>query len=388
MLRFIPLILKNSFRNRRRSILTVLSMGASLCLLGILFALYQVLFLGQPSPTQALRLITRHRVSLAQVLPAAYEDKIRKLPGVKEVTSWTWYGGTYKDSRDPKNFFPRFAVEPDKYFAVRPDVQMAEGTRQAFLKQRSGAIATNKLAKKLGWNVGDRVSLIGDIYPTTLELTLVGFYDDPEGADQLLFNREYLREALPTGSKFRDTSGTYYTLGESVEAMPRVSRAIDEMFDNAPQPTKTESEKQFQLGFVSFLGNLKLFLVAICAAVTFTILLVSGNTMAMSVRERVREVGILKTLGFTSGEVLGIILGEATIISLIGGVVGLIAASLMVILVRKADVQFADINRISVTPEIWGLSIVVALVIGLVSAFIPAQGASRTSILDALRSSG
>ena len=388
MVRFIPLILKNSFRNRRRSILTVLSMGASLCLLGILFALYQVLFLGQPSPTQALRLITRHRVSLAQVLPAAYEDKIRKLPGVKEVTSWTWYGGTYKDSRDPKNFFPRFAVEPDKYFAVRPDVQMAEETRQAFLKQRSGAIATNKLAKKLGWNVGDRVSLIGDIYPVTLELTLVGFYDDPEGADQLLFNREYLREALPTGSKFRDTSGTYYTLGESVDAMPRVSRAIDEMFDNAPQPTKTESEKQFQLSFVSFLGNLKLFLAAICAAVTFTILLVSGNTMAMSVRERVREVGILKTLGFTSGEVLGIILGEATIISLIGGVVGLIAASFMVILVRKADVQFADINRISVTPEIWGLSIVVALVIGLVSAFIPAHGASRTSILDALRSSG
>ena len=388
MLRFIPLILKNSFRNRRRSILTVLSMGASLCLLGILFALYQVLFLGQPSPTQALRLITRHRVSLAQVLPAAYEDKIRKLPGVKEVTSWTWYGGTYKDSRDPKNFFPRFAVEPDKYFAVRPDIQMSEESRQAFLKQRSGAIATNKLAMKLGWNVGDRVSLIGDIYPVTLELTLVGFYDDPEGADQLLFNREYLREALPTGSKFRDTSGTYYTLGESVDAMPRVSRAIDEMFDNAPQPTKTESEKQFQLGFVSFLGNLKLFLAAICAAVTFTILLVSGNTMAMSVRERVREVGILKTLGFTSGEVLGIILGEATIISLIGGVVGLIAASFMVILVRKADVQFADINRISVTPEIWGLSIVVALVIGLVSAFIPAQGASRTSILDALRSSG
>ena len=388
MLRFIPLILKNSFRNRRRSILTVLSMGASLCLLGILFALYQVLFLGQPSPTQALRLITRHRVSLAQVLPAAYEDKIRKLPGVKEVTSWTWYGGTYKDSRDPKNFFPRFAVEPDKYFAVRPDIQMSEESRQAFLKQRSGAIATNKLANKLGWNVGDRVSLIGDIYPVTLELTLVGFYDDPEGADQLLFNREYLREALPTGSKFRDTSGTYYTLGESADAMPRVSRAIDEMFDNAPQPTKTESEKQFQLGFLSFLGNLKLFLAVICAAVTFTILLVSGNTMAMSVRERVREVGILKTLGFTSGEVLGIILGEATIISLIGGVVGLIAASFMVILVRKADVQFADINRISVTPEIWGLSIVVALVIGLVSAFIPAQGASRTSILDALRSSG
>ena len=388
MLRFIPLILKNSFRNRRRSILTVLSMGASLCLLGILFALYRVLFLAEPTASQALRLITRHRVSLTNFLPASYEAKIRALPGVKDVTSWSWFGGTYKDARDPNNFFARFAVEPDRYFNVRPDLVLPEEQKQAFLKQRSGGLATNKLASKLGWKLGDRVTLVGDIFPVTLEFTLVGLYDDPEGSDQLLFNREYLKEALPVGNKFRDSSGTYYILGESPEAVPRIAQAVDQMFDNSPQPTKTESEKQFQLGFVSFLGNLKLFLAAICAAVTFTILLVSGNTMAMSVRERVREVGVLKTLGFTSGEVLGIILGEATIISLIGGVVGLVLATLMVGLVRKADIQFASVNLIAVTPAIWGLSILVALSIGLVSAFIPAQGASRTSILDALRSSG
>jgi putative ABC transport system permease protein len=388
MLRFIPLILKNSFRNRRRSILTVLSMGASLCLLGILFSLYQALFLGQPSPTQALRLITRHRVSLTNFLPASYEAKIRALPGVKDLTSWSWFGGVYKDNRDPNNFFARFAVEPDHYFGVRPDIKIDDSVRQAFLKERTGAIATNKLATKLGWKVGDRITLIGDIFPVTLEFKLVGLFDDSEGGDVFLFNREYLTEALPAGSKFRDAAGTYYILGDSVDSMPKIARAIDDMFDNAPQPTKTESEKQFQLSFVSFLGNLKLFLAAICAAVTFTILLVSGNTMAMSVRERVREVGILKTLGFTSGEVLGIILGEASIISLIGGFFGLVFATVLVGIVRKADIQFANINAMTVSPQIWVLCLAVALLIGLVSAFVPAQGASRTSILDALRSSG
>jgi putative ABC transport system permease protein len=388
MLRFIPLILKNSFRNRRRSILTVLSMGASLCLLGILFSLYQALFLGEPSPTQALRLITRHRVSLTNFLPSAYEAKIRAVPGVKDVTSWSWFGGVYKDARDPNNFFARFAVEPEHYFGVRPDVKIDDSVKQTFLKERSAAITTQKLATKLGWKVGDRVTLVGDIFPVTLEFKLAGFFDDPEGNDSLLFNNEYLRQALPESSKARDAVGTFYLLGESVAVMPQITRTIDEMFANAPQPTKTESEKQFQLSFVSFLGNLKLFLAAICAAVTFTILLVSGNTMAMSVRERVREVGILKTLGFTSGEVLGIILGEASIISLVGGFFGLIFATLMVNGIRHADIQFANINGMTVSIQIWGICMAVALFIGLVSAFVPAQGASRTSILDALRSSG
>ena len=388
MLRFIPLILKNSFRNRRRSILTVLSMGASLCLLGLLFSLYQSLFLAEPSQAQALRLITRHRVSLTNFLPASYEAKIRAVPGVKDVTSWTWFGGVYKDSRDPNNFSARFAVEPDHYFGVRPDVKLDDGVREAFLKERSGAITTAKLANKLKWKVGDRITLLGDIFPVTLELKLVGLFEDPEGGDSFLFNREYLREALPAGSKFRDVAGTFYILGDSVDSMPKITKAVDEMFDNAPQPTKTESEKQFQLAFASFLGNLKLFLAAICAAVTFTILLVSGNTMAMSVRERIREVGILKTLGFTSGEVLGIILGEASIISIVGGVVGLGLATLLVSGLKQAPMQFANLSQMSISPGIWGLCMGVALLIGLVSAFIPAQGASRTSILDALRSSG
>lgn len=388
MLRVIPLILKNSFRNRRRSILTILSMGASLCLLGILFSLYTVLFLGEPTPAQALRLITRHRVSLTNFLPISYEAKIRAIPGVRDVTAWTWFGGTYKDNRDPSNFFARFAVEPEHYLNVRPDLPIPEDAKQAFLKERTGAITTNKLARKLGWKAGDRITLVGDIFPVTLELKILGLFDDPEGMDAVLFNHEYLKEAMPATSKIRDIAGTYYILGESAEVMPRISRAVDEMFDNAPQPTKTESEKQFQLSFASFLGNLKLFLAAICAAVTFTILLVSGNTMAMSVRERVKEVGILKTLGFTSGEILGIILGEATIISLFGGFVGLLLASFLVNGVRRADINFANISQMSVSPVIWGICLAVALLIGLVSAFFPAHGASRTSILDALRSSG
>ena len=385
MLRFIPLIFKNSFRNRRRSLLTVASMGASLCLLGVLFSLYQTLFLAEPSQSQALRLITRHRVSLTNFLPVSYEAKIRAIPNVREVTSWTWFGGTYKDSRDSNNFFARFAVEPDHYLGVRPDINLSEDARKAFLTQRTAAIATNKLAKKLKWKIGNRIQLTGDIFPVKMELLLVGLFDDPEGGDVFLFNKEYLREALPEGSSFRDQAGTYYILGTTAEAMPGIARTVDQMFDNSPQPTKTESEKQFQLSFASFLGNLKLFLAAICGAVTFTILLVSGNTMAMSVRERVREVGILKTLGFTSGEILGIILGEATIISFAGGVLGLLLASILVAGIRSADVQFANISQMSISPGIWGVCLGVAMVIGVFSAFVPAQGASRTTILNALR---
>ena len=388
MLRFVPLIFKNSFRNRRRSLLTVASMGASLCLLGILFSLYQTLFLAEPSQSQALRLIARHRVSLTNFLPGSYEAKIRAIPGVREVSSWTWFGGVYKDSRDPNNFFARFAVEPDHYLGVRPDIKLSDDVRKAFLTQRTAAITTIRLAQKLGWNVGTRVALAGDIFPVKLELVIVGIFEDPEGGDIFLFNKEYLSEALPPGSRFRDIAGTYYILGESADVMPRIARTVDEMFDNSPQPTKTESEKQFQLSFIGFLGNLKLFLAAICGAVTFTILLVSGNTMAMSVRERVREVGILKTLGFTSAEILGIILGEATVISFIGGIVGLLLASLLVAGIRRSPVQFANITQMAVSPPIWAMCLGVALFIGLFSAFIPAQGASRTSILDALRTNG
>ena len=281
-------------RNRRRSILTVASVAVSLCLLGILLAMYHALFYPEESsPWQALRLVVHHRVSLAQALPASYADKIRQVEGVQGITVWQWFGGTYKDARDPNNFFARLGVDPHDFFDVRRDIQMPDDQRQAFMHQQTACIASKPLVDKMKWNLGERITVTGDIYPVTLEMTLVGIFTDPDRGEVLHYNNRYLQESLsPTGGQ-RDTAGAFLILADAPEHVPRIGRAIDGMFDNSPAPTKTESEKDFALSFLAFLGNLKLFLAAFSGAVVFTILLVSANTVAMTVREHIRETAIL-----------------------------------------------------------------------------------------------
>lgn len=385
MLRYLPLVFKNSVRNRRRSLLTISSLGASMCLLGVLFALYRGLFLSDTPPSQALRLVTHHRVSMTQPLPVSYEQRIRQVPGVRDAMVWQWFGGTYKDARDPNNFFARFAVEPDRFWSIRSEYTAPDDQKRAFETQRTGAVASRSLATKFKWNIGDRITLVGDIFPVTLELTLVGIFDDPENEESLYFNRTYLREALGPNQN-QDMVGAFQVQADSPAAASLVAQRIDQMFDNSPQPTLTESERAFALSFVSFLGNVKMFLLAICGAVTFTILLVSANTMAMSVRERVSEVGILKTLGFPNGAILGIILGEAGVIAVAGGAAGVILAAGMTAIIRQGPAYIMAIKTLSITPSVALFCLGFALFIGLISAIVPAMGASRTSILDAMRS--
>ena len=175
---------------------------------------------------------------------------------------------------------------------------------------------------------------------------------------------------------------------DSPDDAGRISQEVDETFRNAPDQTRTESEKAFQLGFISMMGNVKMFLLSICAAVTFTIILVSANTMAMSVRERIREVGVLKTLGFTQGEILGIVLGEAAFLSFIGGVLGYTLAMLLTVVIRQAPAFFSELKTLTIVPPVAAMLIVIAVLIGLVSSIVPAWNASRTNIIDSLRYSG
>lgn len=387
MFRFFSFAFKNSLRNRRRSILTISSIAVSLCLLGVLVAMYHALFYGQETPGQALRLVVRHRVSLAQPIPVAYEAKIRNVPGVKEVSVWNWFGGTYKDNRDPKNFFARLGVEPKAFMKIRTQMEMPEDQRRAFIEDRTGCVVSRDLAKKLGFKLGDRVTLLGDIYPVNLELKVVGIFDDPDALDTLFFNYDYLRDALPLGR--RNFISVVAVLADSPDDVPRIAQKVDNMFKDSSYPTKSESEQQFALSFVSFLGNIKLFLLSICAAVTFTILLVSGNTMAMSVRERIKEVGVLKTLGFNNDTILGIIIGEAVSIALIGGILGLLLASLLTVVVGQAAAVFMpQLHNLSIEPITALICLGVAVFIGIVSSFIPAWNAARTNILDSLRYAG
>ena len=388
MFRYLSLAFRNSVRNRRRSILTISSIAVSLCLLGVLLAIYHAMFNGQATPGQALRLVVRHRVSLGQPIPTSYKDKIRKVPGVREVSSWDWFGGTFKDGRDQKNFFARFAVEPKAFMTIRTQMEMPEEQRHAFLTEQTACIVSKDLADSLKLKLGQRVTLTGDIYPVTLQLIVRGIFEDPDSAGTMYFNLAYLREALPVGPR-RNFDSVIALLADSPDSVPKIAKTIDDMYANAPYPTKTESEQQFALSFLSFLGNIKLYLMSVCAAVTFTILLVSGNTMAMSVRERIKEVGILKTLGFTNDAILGMILAESVTIALLGGIVGLFIASFLVVGVGKAGQSFVgQLHNLSLGASTIFLSLGVALLIGFVSSFIPAWNASHTNILDSLRSSG
>jgi putative ABC transport system permease protein len=388
MFRYLSLMFKNSLRNRRRSALTMLSIGMSLCLLGVLGALYRGMFLAPPTPGQELRLVVHHKVSITQPIPASYADKIRQIPGVREAMIWQWFGGTYKDARDQKNFFARFAVEPDRFFRVRPELGLPDDQQKAFQHLRTGAIASSDLAERMHWKLGEKIFLTGDIFPVNPELTLVGIFNDPNTSETLFFSQIYLREMLGAGNARQDMVGMFQVQVERADQVAFVAKTVDDMNANSPAPTKSESEQAFALQFVSFLGNVKAFLMSICAAITFTVLLVSANTMAMSVRERIREVGILKTLGYTPGTILFLILGEAGVLSLLGGVVGLLLAIGLTGVLRNGPSFIQAMKTLTITPDVGAILLFVAVAIGVASSFIPAYNASRTPILDSLRNSG
>lgn len=388
MLRLLPLILKNSLRSKRRSILTILSVTMSFTLLGVLFAMYNALYFSDPTPSQALRLITRNRISLTVIMPASYKQKIKAIPGVRDLYISQWYGGQYKDQNaDRRNNFARFAVEPEDFFKVQTDLVLPEDQRKVFLQERTACLIGRTLANKLDLKVGDRITLKGDIFPGNMELNLRGIYDDPINDEVLYFNIEYLYQSLAAGR--RDFAGTFNILAKSKEDVSSISRDVDEMFKNAPVQTRTETEAAFALSFVSFLGNVKVFLLAICAAVTFTILLVSANTMAMAVRERVREVGVMKTLGFTNGGILFIILGEAVVLSLVGAALGCVVASVLAVgVAANAGSFIAQFKNLTLTPPTIAFILAFSVVVALISSFAPALTAARTNILDTLKYTG
>jgi putative ABC transport system permease protein len=379
------LILRNVLRNRRRSLLTLASTAISLALLSLLVAMYQGFFFDeQQTPNDARRLICRHRVSLTNPLPASYQARIGSIPGVERVSAWSWFGGKYIDER---HFFGRFAVDPDIIFLIRKDWSMPTDQLATFIHQRTACAIGRKIADQYAIKIGDRVNITGDIYPVNLELTCVGIFDHGPNGECLIFHRDYLRELMnqaSPGAETTDTVGTYAMLADTPDNVPRVARAVDTMFENSPYPTLTESEKEFGRSFLAFLGNIKLFLAAICGAVTFTILLVSANTVAMAVRERTREVAILRTLGYAPAEILQLVLGESVVISLVGGLIGLAIGTLL-------GKGIAQTGAFGFTGVKWQAAVIVlgmAVLIGLLAALVPAMIASRKNVVESLRFTG
>jgi putative ABC transport system permease protein len=374
-------VIRNAFRNKRRSLLTMISISFSLLLLTLMICIWRSFYVDQVAPEAARRLIIRDRVSLAFFLPAFYREKIRAVPGVNAVAPLTWFGGRYIDDR-PQHFFAQMATDPEEYLKVASDKIISPDEVKAWQHDRAGAIVDVTLANKYGWKLGDRVTLQANIFPTNLDLTIRGIYhrDPPQNA--LYFDAKYLEEAVPW---FKGQAGWYAAQIDAADHVAEASRTIDEMFHNAPLQTKTESEKAFQLGFVASLGNVKAFILSICGAVVFAIMLVSANTMAMSVRSRTREVAVLKTLGFTRRGVLSIFVSEAVALAFAGGLIGVgIAIPLISVLTHRFLGVGIPLNM-RVNAVTAALALGVAVLLGLASGYFPAYRASRMNIVDALR---
>jgi len=375
-------VAKSAFRNKRRSLLTVASIAFSLLLLCIMLCVWRNFYIDKGAPDSALRIMTRHKVSLANFIPIYYRDKIRAVPGVVHVVPMTWFGGKYKDDK-PENFFAQFATDPDEYFDVAADKVMPADQLAAWKHDRAGCVVDVELARKHNWKIGDHIILQGSIFPATLDLNLRGIYaiDPPNSA--LYFHTKYLEESV---SWFKDTAGFYFTRVDTAENMPRAAHAIDDMFHGTPVPTKSESEQAFKLDFINTLGSVKVFILSICGAVVFTTLLVCANTMAMSIRERTREVAVLRTLGFTRENILKLLLSESIAISLMGGLVGVLLGTLVVKAMSRPGIGLPVSMHMTAATAL--VVMLVAAVVGLISGLIPSYRASNLGIVDALRHIG
>jgi len=375
---------KNAFRNKRRSILTLLSISFSLLLLTVMMTIWHAFYNSEASAESAERLIVRHKVSLAQFMPIAYRERIRAIPNVKQVVNETWFGGQYKDDK-PENFFAQFGTDPQELFKVYTDFHIPADQLEAWQKDRAGCVVDAELAKKHGWKIGDRLIIKGTIFPLDLDLTIRGIYTADQPTESLYFNNTYIDEGWPRVKGF---VGFFGVLADSPEAVPRVAKDIDAAFRNTDRPTKSESEKAFNLDWIAMLGNVKAFILSICAAVVFATLLVSANTMAMSIRERTREVALLKTLGFTRRAVLTLFMSEAVTLAAVGGLLGAIGATGLIYVLAHSPQMGLFLTGVKPNITTILIAVFVGATVGLISSFVPAYNASRGNIVEGLRHIG
>lgn len=384
-MKYLHLVWASLFRRKTRTVLTLFSIVVAFILFGLLNALV-IAFNRGVELAGADRLITQGKYSLTQILPISYYPQIQQIPGVSLVTHAQWFGGVYQE---PKHFFAQFAVEPASYLDMYPEFLIPAEQREAFIRTRTGAIAGKSLAARFGWKIGDRIPIEATIWPkadgsNTWEFELVGLFEgkDPAAKSQeglLLFQWEYFDEARQFG---RGTSGIYIVRVADADRSASIAAEIDRRFANSQTETKTGSEKAFNQNFIKQIGDIGFIVQSILGAVFFTILLVTGNAMAQSVRERIPEIAILKTLGFTDAKALAIVFAEAMLLSLLGGLVGLLLVSAIVPGMAKGLENY--LPGLGVDGSTWGIGAALAIGLGIVTGLLPALRARRLRIVDAL----
>ena len=384
-MRFVPLLLAGLFRKKTRTVLTLLSVMVAFMLFGLLQAVTTAFESGADS-ADAKRLLTTARYSIIELLPLSYLRRIEVVPGVVGAAHAEWFGAKYQNE---SNAFPVFAVDPARYLDMYPEFTVAPAEREAFVKTRTGAIAGRRLVERFGWKVGQKLPIASEIHPRaggdmSWEFDLVGVIDAEDPAvqgntDMVLINVAHFDEARQNA---RGRTGWYIIrIADSGQAK-EIAAGIDRLFANSPDETKTQPEKEFAIGFAKQIGDIGALISRILAAVFFTILILTGNTMAQSIRERIPELAILKTLGFSDTRVTVLVLAEAALLLLIGGAVGMAAAvGMLPFLNGSTGGRFPPLY---VETGTWIGAVAVAVALALMVGLPPAWRARRLRIVDAL----
>ena len=381
-MKFLPLVWKNIWRRKIRTIFTLLSIFIAFLLFGLLMTVRTAFTFGVDI-AGADRLVLIHKVSLIMPLPVSYLPKLQTVPGVELATHNTWFGAYYQD---PANFFANIVVDPVPFMNVYPEYKLPEDQMKAWLDDRQGAIIGKDLASRFNWKLGDRVPLTATIWQPksggqTWEFNIRGIYDGGDGVDktQLFFRYDYLDENRTGG---QGLVGWYIVKIDDASKAVSMSKTFDEMFANSSAETKTTTEKGFIEGFAKQMGDIGAIMVAILTAVLFTMLLIAASTMAQSVRERTNELAVLKTVGFSGGTILLLVLAESLFIVLAGGVIGLALAWLFV---QGGDPTGGMLPIFVLPTRHLVVGVALMILMGLLAGALPAVAAMRLRIVDALR---
>jgi putative ABC transport system permease protein len=384
-MKYLPLVLRNLLRRKVRTVFTVLSIFIAFVLFGVLMAIRAAFTVGV-DVAGADRLMTIHKVSLIQLLPGSYLDRIRSVEGVTDVTHANWFGAYYQE---PSNFMANMAVDPESWLRMYPEFAVPDDQKKKWFEDRTGAIVGVDTARKFKWKVGDRVPLISPIYRkpdgSPWEFTIDGLYDSQiKGTDktQFFFHYEFINETFRNLPRVANQVGWYVVRVKDPAVSDQLAKRIDAIFANSPAETKTATEKAFVSDFANQIGDIGSIMMAIAAIVMFFILFVAGNAMAQSIRERTNELAVLKTLGFGEGRILSLVLLESVVVAVIGGGFGLLVAWM---LIARGDPTNGMLPTFFFPARdlIAGIGLVLALGIG--TGILPALQARRLKIVDALR---
>lgn len=382
-MKFAHLIWGNLMRKKLRTSLTVLSILVAFILFGLLCAIKQAL-VGGVDLAGADRLIVRHKVSIIQLLPESYKARMEHIPGVALATHQTWFGGIYQD---PKNFFMQCPVLPEEFLSIHPEIILRPEEMKAWLQTRTGAIVGRNTAERFKWKIGDKIPIMSPIWgQRTWEFDLVGIFDGRDkGTDTtpMFFRYDYFDEFRRANNNRGTGQVGWYTIRIKDPAQAaNVAKLVDQEFENSPAETKTEPEGAFVQGFAKQLGNIGFIVASILGAVFFTILLVTGSTISQSVRERIGELGVLKAIGFTNTQVLGLILSESCLLALLGGGIGL---GLAWLLTSRGDPTNGMLPLFYFRTSDLLIGVGLALTLGVATGIFPALQAMRLRVADALR---